>query len=335
MGERWARLWAVVRRHPRRVIGALAATIVLVGVVAVVLGGGDEPVEQAETTDTSTSTTTTSTSTTTTSTTTTTVPPTTTTTAAPTTTTSAPPPPPRLVYAVGGSPRGLIAMNPDGSGVRTLLQGSFESLELSPDRSWLLMRVQAGADAGSLATVNADGSGYRVIATGGWQDPRISPDGTRIAVVKVDPARGPVLHLMNRDGSGQQPLYPPSGQTNTVEWSRDGTKLLITNTSSTGLSLYDLGTGQQQLILPGAAFDQQWSPDGSLIAFSNGRDLIVIAATGGADRILTPGSIGQAIEPVWDGASSLLFRDGAALYRVGLDGSPPVQIATGLTSPAS
>lgn len=236
--------WGSAQRHPGRVLGAVAALVLTIA-ATLVIGGGDNDVEVTldESTTTSLVTTTTeqvtSTTSTTSSSTTTTAPPPTTTAPPETTTTS----PPRLVFVLQGSPSGLAAMNPDGTGAHLVLDGTFRDPELAPNRSWLVMS-QWFSGGFRLVTVNADGSGLNAIP-GAWQSARISPDSTRIAAVELVEAIGPVLKIMNRDGTGQETIHLPDGLTNQVEWSPDGRKLLVTNSSWTGLCTYDLATGTQ------------------------------------------------------------------------------------------
>jgi Tol biopolymer transport system component len=327
-----------VLRHRWRTLGGVLAAVVVLAAVLVVVGDDEVDVSADATATTEPSTTTIEEATTTTaSSTTTTTAATTTTTAAPATT--APPPPttaaPRRMFGVQSSPQGLAVMNSDGTDRRLLVEGAFRSLDLAPNRAWLVM-VNATGGSNQLVTVNADGSGLRVIDDGSWQSPRISPDGQRIAAIELVEAVGPVLVLMNRDGGGRQVIHPPKGSTNSVDWSPDGTRLAVTNSSSNGLAVYDLASGQQQVIRPrpGTTGSPIWSPDGALIAFNDGADLVVIAASGGPDRVVTGGVAERPRELAWDGSSSLLFSAGATLYRIGVDGSGLSPVANGVSSPA-
>jgi Tol biopolymer transport system component len=339
MAARLGRVWAALGRHRARTLGAVVAVLAVV-TVAVVVGGDD----QGElSTDASQETTTTeaveaTSSTTTSSTTTTTEPTTTSTTAAPTTTTPPPPPttPPRQVFVVQSSPPGLASMHGDGSGLHLLVEGAFRNLDLAPHRSWLVMTKWA-EDAEPLYTVDADGSGLTLIDDGAWQSPSVSPDGTKIAAVELQEGIGPVLVVMSRSGADQQVIQLPNGPTNNVDWSPDGRKLVVTSSSSTGLSVYDLVTRKQTLIRPGAGLTASptWSPDGSRIAFLDGTDLVVVPAGGGPDQNLTGAFAERPREISWDGSSSLLFTAGNRMYRIGRDGSGLVPIGTGIAHPAA
>lgn len=245
-------------------------------------------------------------------------------------------PAPRPFFALGGTPYGLVRLDADGSDAEALVSGNFRTPDLAPDRSWLVMALP-GALGSSLVAVDADGTNLREIAAGAWQSARISSDGTQIAAIELVEAVGPVLVLMDREGGNREVIHLPNGLTNQVDWSPDGTKLVVTNSSFNLLSVYDLTTGVQQVIHPGAGVFRAplWSPDGSLIAFRDGIDLLVIPAEGGSLRSLTSAFEARPTDFSWDGGSLLLFRAGSAIYRVGLDGSQPELVVQGFGSPAA
>lgn len=227
-------------------------------------------------------------------------------------------------------------MNPDGSGLHLLVEGVFRNLDLAPSRSWLVL-TRWTERGNQLFTVNANGSGLQMISDRWWQSPRVSPDGTKIAAIELREGIGPVLVIMNRSGGGQQDIHLPNGLTNNVDWAPDGKKLVVTNSSSQALSVYDLGTGVQTIIRPrpSAAGSPIWSPDGSRIAFSTGTDLVVIPAGGGPDQVLTATFAEHPREFAWDGSLSLLFTAGATMYRISVDGSGLTPIGTGISIPAA
>jgi len=248
-------------------------------------------------------------------------------------------PAPRPFFAsqsLSFSPVGVVQVSPEGIVGPVLAAGDFRGLDLAPDRSWMVAN-DWGVPSRPLVTMNTDGTDIQTIATGTWQSARISPDGTQIAAIELPEALGLRLVIMDRDGGNRQTIYLPNGQTNQVDWSPDGQRLAVTNTSWNLLAVYDLTTHVQQVIRPGTgvAYSPQWSPDGTVIAFTNGTDLLTIPASGGPESSLTAAFAEHPGEFTWDGSSSLLFRAGNTLYRVRLDGSQPQPLAMHLSYPAS
>lgn len=340
MSRRLRRIWLLLRINPRRTLIAVGG-VGLGLVVSLLMLDRDNGHATSTATTSSPSATSLSTSSVTAATSSTTTAASTTTASAPAPSTTAPPAattttaaPRRQMFALQTD--GLAAMNSDGTGARLLVAGLFRNTDLSPDRSWLVMKQWSGQAWNRLVTINADGTNLRVIATGSWQSARISPDSTKIAAVEMNDALGPLLVIMKRDGTSQQRVDLPGGyRTNQVDWSPDGRKLAVTNSSSNGLAIYDLAAHTQTWILEarGTVWSPQWSPDGSLIAFNNGDDIVVIPAGGGTSRTVTSTPADPAF--TWDGPQSLLFADHSTLYRIGVDGAGLTKIATGFRDPAS
>jgi Tol biopolymer transport system component len=142
-----------------------------------------------------------------------------------------------------------------------------------------------------------------------------SKDGNSVAYVTYPDH---VLWKANRDGSGRVQLSAPPLQPKLLSLSPDGTQILFTDSTSTGVpeayivSSQD-GSSPRRLLPdePGPQTDACWSPDGREIAFSNskeaGRDRnSTIRIWDVASRRITtvPGSVGM-FSPRWspDGKS--------------------------------
>jgi Tol biopolymer transport system component len=163
---------------------------------------------------------------------------------------------------------------------------------------------------------------------------------TRAGLIAFDATEG--IIVSTADGTGRRVLVPPSGQSVSPTWSRDGLLLAYWHrpdaTSAWALAVVgpdgsDAGVVARDVRLREReeAFNQPsniaWSPDSRLIAFAadtDGGQAIFIATIGreGATRITDPAL--QAIDPAWrpDGRS-IAFQSVATetVHVVAPDGS--------------
>lgn len=146
----------------------------------------------------------------------------------------------------------------------------------------------------------------------GWSDRLLwSPDGSMLASVYGggeeagitiwNPADGTQLHHISTATDARDSMGFPTAHLSAIDWSPNGSQLVIAvseedwdypyNDAAGTLSIYDLATGHQRLVLEGlnGRIDNvDWSPDGSRIAAtsSNGYDaesdmVVWDASTGG------------------------------------------------------
>jgi WD40 repeat protein len=149
----------------------------------------------------------------------------------------------------------------------------------SPDgRTLLFLRGFPTDEGAPLFSVNANGTGLRPVPiaipnSGGLTWFSWAPNGRRLAVVV---ARGlfccsptPQLWLMNPDGTAGREVTDEGRSifSSTVEWSPDGSRLLLTGN---GISIKDtLSTPRRQIFDRDAFFGSAaWSPDGTRLVFS-------------------------------------------------------------------
>ena len=92
------------------------------------------------------------------------------------------------------------------------------------------------------------------------QDPHISPDGKRLVV-----KREQNLWVIDLEKGTGQRITSTFAQT--PVWSPDGTRLV--SSGGSGLAVRNAnGSGEAELLLPGAQFPRSWSPDGRFIIYT-------------------------------------------------------------------
>ncbi|MBT3268751.1 hypothetical protein HN371_16470 [Candidatus Poribacteria bacterium] len=187
----------------------------------------------------------------------------------------------------------------------------------------------------ALFTMNADGTGRQRVPDGGY--PRDwSTDGEWFATVHN--TRGPGVDVAKRraDGSDYQMLTDERfGHINSIEWSRDGRKLVFSARAGGGArqDVYSVGADGRGLTnltnhaLPN--YDEHWSADGQSIYFVSQRDpgigIYVMEADGSNVRRVAPDrGVGHLLAVSPDG--KYLLIDGADLHVLDTDGAHVSQV---------
>lgn len=208
-----------------------------------------------------------------------------------------------LVFGVQGEGGGVFVAHADGSGVRRIAAGTMPAW--SPDGA----RIAYRADDGEIHVMAADGSDDVVLTDVGWTAyPDWSPDGHTLAFVGPGPRGhrdGSDVYTSNEDGSivsnltshpaiDTQPAWSPTG----------GTILFRTNRAMESADaplheqLFQMNAEGGNLIRltddTTVTHAPTWSPDGTRIAFDDGRAVFVANADGsGITRVV------DGVSPAW------------------------------------
>lgn len=183
----------------------------------------------------------------------------------------------------------VVLINPDGSGRKTLVQGSEwnGTPALSPDGTRVAFATERDGNP-EIYVIHADGSNLTRLTDNEATDvmPAWSPDGKRIAFSSdrvftetlpggsVEVLAGMELYVMDADGRNIQRLTGDEGDMSFYPaWSPDGKKIAYMNVTDSG-AIYVVDatpTGIEPLNLTPntemAVWTPKWSPDGKYIFF--------------------------------------------------------------------
>ena len=189
------------------------------------------------------------------------------------------------------APGQMFSINPDGSGILTVTDGTrdSENANWSPNGSLIAYDAPDPNDANHFRiwVAHPDGSQAHTVAPLAGDDdfdPTWSPDGTRLAFVRQTFDSMMMVHLSlvvgNADGSGSAATIPgtETGDDGEPAWSPDGSRLAVAHYLGSGgfdgIETINLdGSGRTPIDTPPNDRNDShpaWSPDGGTIWFSRG-----------------------------------------------------------------
>ena len=195
-----------------------------------------------------------------------------------------------------------------------------------PGRNGRLVYTDSATQA--IWTVRPDGTHRRrLVALPGARDPAWSADGRQVVfAARTNPDRlaynSYEIFTVRANGSHLQRLTHNSVADLSPSWSRSGHSIALVRVpydqyynqvlESAQLRVLNVATGRERLVVDGSVRDARLSPNGKLIAYSTGKDVYVVRATGGAPRFVAHLDDAYAIEDLqWDPSYGgyLLFTD--------------------------
>jgi len=157
----------------------------------------------------------------------------------------------------------------------------------------------------SLFIINIDGSGLIPLDTtpGGDFEPAWSPDGTQILFTTLRDGQEH-LYLYNLAKNTVVSLSRPSAYDRQGSWSPDGAMIAFISTRNGASQVWTMKANGEtphefSRLGFGAAFLPEWSPDGEVIVFSQGKGLSALVAKR-VDKTVTEFPINEEIRPIID-----------------------------------
>jgi len=233
---------------------------------------------------------------------------------------------------------GFIVMSPDGSSKRILARPTEAPFcaSMSPDGKRLLYNTMSPNRIVTLDVATGRETYLTDPGTESNECPAWAPDGSRIAFYRgpVAPFSGFAVYFMNADGSNVRELAPEGYAANGMDWSPDGKWLAVVGIDHR-LVLLDATTGAlvRLLTATGFAYDPQFSPDGSQIAYafsSSGAGEIYVSNVHGGNvrRLTTVGPNDSHNRARWSPNGTLLAYWGFVPDTLPLRIVPAIKVVT-------
>ena len=249
--------------------------------------------------------------------------------------------------SVDESSKGIWVVDTGGGNNRQLTDGENDRRPLwSPDGSrityYQTRYTLAGHESSGIYVMNADGTDQQLLSSSGG-DPAWSPNGDRIVYLDRSDGLSGQIWVMNADGTDPQLINSSGGD---PAWSPDGDSIVYISGDTVGFYVMDPDGANQrayahlgaQGIYVAAADDtnQQdpeaeesplkdvltvakeavWAPDGTGVAYNDGRSLYVVNTDGSNRPHLVAFGCGFIPSPEWSPDSTHLGYEGGGFIVI-------------------
>jgi Tol biopolymer transport system component len=191
---------------------------------------------------------------------------------------------------------------PAGGGVPTQLTSMTPCHEVNPDWSndGDWIAFNAGwIDWPTICVLSMEDGHLDTLRTGGGYGPSWSPDDGLFAAVGF--IGGPYSYVFTMPSSGGERFFLTFDVENQdfPDWSPDGSLVAFTHGGQIWTVPSGGGAATQLTFDPIQPLHPAWSPDGRYMAYSDGRDIWALPIGGGSPRVVTWGHPGFDQSPTW------------------------------------
>ena len=220
-----------------------------------------------------------------------------------------------------------------------------EKLAVSWDGRWLAYDSDRNGQPDVWRVLLAGGTPEQVTRgpnnefVNGW-----SPDGQEIVFHSMREGGQRDVMVVSADGTRIDPVAVSPAEEQHAAWGPDGNSIVFDLSLSNAPNQMYVSRrarrgapwGAPQRLTTTSSADPKWSPDGRLIAFCSGSDLLVISPDGIGQRVVVSGSAGlpRPSYPIWSQDSQTIYYKAydaqlqTSIWAVAAAGGPPRLLVT-------